>query len=153
MAYNDYNFGTSARKYEERYDPRLEIRSGGARAPKAQALSGIASMAIKALAAFVLVFAIVGIGRISLSSISVAAAIEANELSQEINTAREAGNSLEVEQSTLSNPTRIKTEAVKLGMNEPTQTHFMSLPEDVVVTDEQGNLSLSGSIAAAVKTQ
>lgn len=159
MAYNDYNFGTSARKLDERrgydygYDRDLEVRAGGARNVESKALPGVAVMAIKAMAAFVVVFALVGVGRISLSSISVAAAIEANQLSQDIYAAREAGNSLEVEQSMLSNPTRIKTEATKLGMNEPSQTHFIVLPEDVVVTDAEGNLSLSGSIAAIAKAQ
>lgn len=159
MAYNDYNFGTSARKFDERrsydysYDRELEVRAGGARNAKPQTMPATAAMAIKAMAVFVVVFAMVGMGRISLSSMSVAAAIEANQLSQDIYAAREAGNSLEVEQSTLSNPTRIKTEAKKLAMSEPDQTHFMVLPEDIVVTDAEGNLSLSGSIEAVAKAQ
>lgn len=149
MAYNDYNFGTSARKYDEYTDTHLEVRAGGARNPKSQAIPAPIAFAIKVFVTFVVVFACVGIGRISLSSMAVAAAIEANQLSNDIYTAREYGNSLEVEQSTLSNPTRIKTEAAKLGMAIPDNTHFITLPEDIVVTDAQGNLSLSGSIAAA----
>lgn len=153
MAYNDYNFGTSARKFEERPHAELEIHAGGARNAKRQLLPDFALFILKALVVFVLVFACIGVGRISLSSLAVSAAIEANQLSNDIDAARETGNSLEVEQSTLSNPTRIKTEATKLGMNAPENTHFMALPQDIVVTDEQGNLSLSGSVAAVAKAQ
>lgn len=157
MAYSDYNYGTSARKFKESYEfsydsaynPALEIHAGGGR--KKHRIPEIAVMAIKALVVFVVLFAGVGVCRISLSSVAVSAAIEAKEFNKNINEEREKGNTLEVEQSTLSNPTRIKAEATKLGLAAPEKTKFMVMSKDVVVTDEQGNLSLSGSVEAITK--
>jgi cell division protein FtsL len=93
-------------------------------------------------------FLVIGFGRITLDSATCALAMEASDISTQIELVRDGSNSLEVEQSTLSNPTRIKEEAAKLGMVSPESTTFIDISGDVVVTDENGRLSLSGSIDA-----
>jgi cell division protein FtsL len=93
-------------------------------------------------------FLVIGFGRITLDSTTSALAMEASDVSAQIELVRDGSNSLEVEQSTLSNPTRIKEEASKLGMVTPESTTFIDISGDVVVTDEAGRLSLSGSVEA-----
>jgi cell division protein FtsL len=75
-------------------------------------------------------------------------AMEASDISTQIELARDGSNTLEVEQSTLSNPTRIKEQAAALGMTTSETTTFIDISGDVVVTDETGRLSLSSSIDA-----
>lgn len=103
-------------------------------------------------AAVVLVFlALLGCARIALSTATVTTAIETRELTSQIDVARSEGNALEVAQSSLSNPTRIKDAATLLGMSAPAYVANIDLSGDVVVVDAAGKLSLSGS--AAVLTQ
>ena len=54
--------------------------------------------------------------------------------------------------SALSNPARVKTEANAMGMAAPAETIVVNIGQDVVATDEAGNLSLSRTLqqAAAV---
>ncbi len=80
-----------------------------------------------------------------------ACALETKAIEQDIETARTEGNDLEVAQSMLSNPSRIKHKAESLGMAAPSAeyTDHIVLPEDIVIVDAAGKLSLSQSIAAA----
>ncbi len=59
--------------------------------------------------------------------------------SGQISDARTEGNDLEVAQSMLSNPTRIKVEATALGMGAAADVEKIDLSGDVVVTDDVGN--------------
>lgn len=105
----------------------------------------------KVVLAALVVFALLGVVRITLSSAAAMTSIESNELSNQIEAARTEGNQLEVAQSTLSNPARIKSQAEAMGMAAPTETVVLDLSGDVVVTDDAGSLSLSGSVAAAAQ--
>lgn len=103
---------------------------------------------VTAAAAAVLIFlALLGFARISLESATVTTALETRELSSQIATARSDGNVLEVQQSSLSNPTRIKDAATLLGMSAPAYVTNIDLSGDIVVVDAAGALSLSGSAA------
>lgn len=129
---------------------RVDVIPGGAHgraADKSPAHSLAVKMA-KATVAAAVVFAGVGFGRITLSAATVAEALEAREVSSQLETARSSISDLEVQQSSLSNPTRIKNEAAALGMSSPEATSVIDLSGDIVATDEQGNLSLSGSMKA-----
>lgn len=148
-AYADYNFGTSARRIEEQQDLFFEVVPGGAPEQKAQAVSSVVAKAVRVLAIVVAVFAVVGAIRITFDSLTIGAALEYNQISNDIDAARKEGNALELEKSMLSNPGRIKSEAQGIGMSAPEQTTYMDLSGDIVVTDEAGSLSLSGSMAAA----
>lgn len=147
-SYPAYNYGSTARKRQEFNQYDFEVVPGGGRETSKQTSTNPAiSIFAKAIAVVVAVFALIGIVRITLSSATIATAMEANQISSSIEEARAEGSSYEVQQSTLSNPTRIKGEASGLGMSTPDETIFLSMPADIVVKDAAGNLSLSGSMA------
>ena len=136
-AYTEYNFGTTARRYEQQQEPLFQVVPGGAREPEVQSVSSTVAKAVKILAVVVIVFAV----------------LEYRDISGAIKDARIEGSTLEVEKSTLSNPGRIKAEAANIGMATPATTAFIDLSGDIVVTDEAGNLLLSGSAAAAAEAE
>lgn len=131
--------------------PEIGVIPGEGRQVRSEPLPASAVSLAKAFAVVLAVVAVLGCVRISLSSATVMTALETRELSSQIETARSEGNALEVVQSSLSNPTRVKDAATLLGMSAPAYVANIDLSGDVVVTDEQGNLSLSG--AAAVLAQ
>lgn len=142
--------------YDYRHDYDLEPSSsisvvpGAGRAPRPQGLPK-AVLSLARLTAVVLVLvATVAIVRVGLTSAAAACALETREISHNIDVARAAGNELEVSMSVLSNPSRIKAQAEAMGMIAPAPefSEQITLPEDIVVTDAAGRLSLSGSLAA-----
>ena len=54
-----------------------------------------------------------------------------------------------VTQSLLSNSTRVRMQAEKLGMAAPAEVGTINMPEDVVSTNDDGSLSLSRSVETA----
>ena len=148
-AYTQYNYGTTARRYEKQPDQLFRVVPGGAPQEQPQTISSTVAKAVRILAVVIVVFAVLGVVRISLGSATIAAALEYQDISSAIEEARVEGSALEVEKSTLSNPGRIKAEANSIGMKAPATTAFLDLSGDIVVTDEAGNLSLSGTVAAA----
>lgn len=106
----------------------------------------------KAITVVLVVATLLCCARIAIGSITVSTSMQAQELNSQIDAARAGGSALEVQQSSLSNPTRVKTEAHLLKMAAPGTTVTLDLGTDVVATDEAGNLSLSKSaqIAAGV---
>jgi cell division protein FtsL len=99
------------------------------------------------IAALVMILvALVGFTQVFLKSATVTSSVEAQEISSKIDSARAEGNQLEVAQSSLSNPARIKSEANAMGMSAPVITSVISLDEDVVTCDSDGNLSLSKTL-------
>ena len=103
-------------------------------------------------AAVLVLLAALSLGRLALTSATVATAIENQGIETQIDTARTEGSTLEISQSKLSAPNRIKSEAKALGMAAPSSAMMIDLSGDVVVTDQQGNLSLSGSVAAVAQS-
>ena len=126
----------AAERVPERYPerPRISVVPGGK--PHVETLSP----------------ALVAFARIALTPAAVNVEIESKSYDSLIDTARSEGSSLEVAQSSLSNPSRIKSEATALGMAAPESTSRIVLPEDIVATDGSGNLSLSQSLAAAARS-
>ena len=123
------------------------VRGQGADAQARQSASAVV-FAAKVAACVIVVLAVLGFVRVTLSSATVATALETQHPSSQIDTARSEGSQLEVQQSSLANPTRIRIVASSLGMAAPSSTSVIDLSGDIVVTDEAGNLSLSGSAAA-----
>ena len=103
----------------------------------------------KAAAVVLLVVSLVGFARIGLMSATISTTMQSSQLTSQISDARSSGAALEVSQSTLSNPTKVKQRAGKLGMAAPETTGVITLDKDVVATDESGALSLSKSVAIA----
>lgn len=144
-----YNYGSTARKLKrEQPIPRhgIEVVPGGAREERA-ASSGAIVFA-RVLVVLIVAFALIGCVRISLASATVAAAMEANEIDDQISDARDRGAQLEVTQSSLANPTRVKRDALASGMRSPASASFIDISGDVVARDENGRLSLSGTVSA-----
>lgn len=145
----DYLYGSSAPSLSRGSQTEFEVIPGrrGASSDVATLPSSIIGAA-KAVVVVALVIAMVCCVRVGLSAASITASIEANRLSTQIENARSYGSDLEVQQSRLSNSTHIRVEAASLGVTPPEKTVAVVLGADVVATDEAGNLSLSGSIAA-----
>ena len=141
----------SERAYERPVEraPRIRVVPGTGPAAAPSALPVSVVFLAKVAAAVLLVVALVGVARVALSSAAVTGSLQAQELSGKIDSARAQGNQLEVAQSSLSNPARVKTEATAAGMAAPLETTTIELGQDVVGIDEAGNLSLSQSLRLA----
>lgn len=102
-----------------------------------------------ALAAAIVIVALVIICfvRIGLSSDTVLVQMRSQEITDTITSTRSAGRVLEVQKGALSNASRIRSEAIFLGMMDPEATESLVLRPDTVTTDDAGNLSLAGSVA------
>lgn len=128
--------------------PRIDVVPGGrskeASNPAHQLAVNIAKLTVAALC----VFALVGFGRITLSAATVAEALQEREITSLLEDARSSISELEVTQSSLSNPTRIKTQAAALGMAPATDVGVLDIKADVVAVNEDGALSLTASMDA-----
>ncbi|NPD33046.1 cell division protein FtsL [Eggerthellaceae bacterium zg-997] len=91
--------------------------------------------------------------RIGFASAAVDSLMKGQELTAGIREARSMGNDLEITQTALSNSATIKSAATGMGMVAPEGVGSLSLEKDIVATDAQGALSLSGSIQNKIETQ
>ena len=148
--YDSLDYAYSAPSPKREKERRVGVIPGGAhgRAPERSAVQQVAIKAVKATVAAVIIFAGIGFGRITLSSLTVGEAIEAREINMHLETMRSTISDLEVAQSSLSNPVRIKAAAAELGMSSPSTISVIDISGDVVVTDAEGRLALSDSIKA-----
>ena len=139
------------RAYERAVEraPRIQVVPGTGPRTAAPALPDSVVFLAKTVAVVLVVLALIGVARVALSSAAVTGSIQAQELSSKIDGARAQGNQLEVTQSSLSNPSRVKTEANAMGRAAPLETPTIDLGQDAVATDDAGNLSLSKSLRLA----
>ena len=73
---------------------------------------------------------------------------QSSDLRAQISDARTTGESLAVQESLLSNPNNIRTEAgERLSMTAATNSSTMTLSADPVAIDSAGNLSFSESVS------
>ena len=129
--------------------PRISVVPGQGNAQAEAPLPNHMYFLAKAVAVVLVVLALICGARIALTSASLSASLTSQELSSQIDTSRTEGRTLEVTQSSLSNPTRIKSEANTLGLAAPTKTKTLKLAPDVVQLDDAGNLVLPQSIRVA----
>ena len=107
-----------------------------------------AVLGIKAIIACVIVFLVIGFVRVGLSSAAYSIASQSSDLRAQISDARTTGESLAVQESLLSNPNNIRTEAgERLSMTAATNSSTMTLSVDPVAIDSAGNLSFSESVS------
>lgn len=127
--------------------PDISVVPG--RAAQTRSASDRAVFFAKVIAFAMVAIALVCCARVALSSAAVSTALEAREISSQIDEARSSGDKLEVALSSLSNPSYVKQEAAALGMAAPDADAVLKidLSDDVVVTDGAGALVLSGSAA------
>lgn len=110
------------------------------------ALSDFAVTAVKALIACLIVFLVIGFVRVGLASAAYSTASQASDLRTEIANARTTGESLAVQESLLSSPGNIRTQAdEKLNMKAGVSSETITLSVDPVSIDSAGNLSFAGS--------
>ena len=141
-AYPDY-----APQTQRRTDVRA-IRTGARAADNPNA--ALIATAAK-LAAVVIVFvAVLSFARIALTNAAVTTMIESDSLSAQIVEARSSGVSLEMEQSVLSSTSALHAAVKRLGMAAPGEIGVLALEPDVVATNADGALSLSGSVKNVV---
>lgn len=129
--------------------PSIQVVPGHGMRIQTDGLSPTVLFLAKAFAVLMVVFAILGFVRIGLASATVNTALASEKISTQIDAARSSGSDLEVRESLLSNSTYIKTQATGLKMEEATEVATITLAQDVVATDEAGNLSLSSSLKTA----
>lgn len=160
MAYQPYIYGSAAPKRSYQSEAslpqrkqapkrRVDVVPGGG---KAQALSSSHAFALKAAkvaVACAIAFSGIGVGRIALANATVVEAMQARDIKNNMEDMRSSISDMQVEQSALSNPARIKSEAEALGMASPVTSNVLDLSGDVVATGENGELSLTESLVAA----
>ena len=129
--------------------PRTRINVVPGRKTQTPTLPASVVFLAKAVAVVLVVVSLVAFVRIGLAAATVTTSKESQALSSQIDEARSNGAALEVQQSSLANPTRVKKEASKLKMAAPETVGTINLGKDVVVTNDDGSLSLSKSVAAA----
>lgn len=136
--------------------PSISVVPGAGRRTQAEEGLSAAALSVAKLCAVVCIaLALIAVGRVAITSATAACALETRALQQDIESARDQGSDLEVAQSVLSKPSRIRAQAASLGMAEPTAEYSdqITLPDDVVSVDDAGRLSLSESVAAAAAAQ
>ena len=132
---------------------RISVVPGRGTRTQTPALPSNVVFLAKAVAVVLLVVSLVGFARVGLMSATISTTMQSNELSNQISDTRSSGAALEVSQSALSNPTKVKQQAGKLGMASPETTGVIDLAKDIVATDESGALSLSKSVAIAAGSE
>lgn len=163
MANQPYIFGSAAPKRsffspssqpQKKTAPtrRVDVVPGGNKSKATSAAHALALRVAKIALVAIIAFAGIGFGRITLASATVTEAMEAREIRNNMEEMRSSISDMQVEQSSLSNPVRIKSEAEALGMSSPAVTHVLDLSGDIVITEKDGSLSLTGSLNAAAST-
>ncbi|MGI6591188.1 MAG: cell division protein FtsL [Eggerthellaceae bacterium] len=142
-----YQYGSTAP--EPRHEQTVRVIRG--RRHQVETLDGRLIAFAKIGLAVLLAFAVLGCVRVGLTSLAVSSSIATSQIESNIDTAKAEGTALEVEQSKLTNPSAVKKAAAKMGMTTPVSTETLKLSADVVATDDEGNLSLSKSLAVAAK--
>ena len=98
--------------------------------------------------ACLVVFLIIGFVRVGLASAAYSTASQASDLRTQIADARTTGESLAVQESLLSSPSNIRTQAdEKLKMQAGVSSETITLSVDPVSIDSAGNLSFAGSVS------
>ena len=96
--------------------------------------------------------AVVGCASIALRSATVTTTMATEHLSEQVSTMQAYAASLEVQESSLSNPSYMRSVATaQLGMAPAIQTSTIEVERDVVCYDQDGNLSLSGSLSGSAQ--
>lgn len=140
----------SARQSAPRPQRRTTVHVVPGRRP-AESVSPQLVTAAKAFMVVLAIVALVACVRIGLAAATVTTMIQSESISSQVENLRSSSSSLQVQQSTLSNPTYVRNAAAAQGMVAATDTESITLSKDVVCYDASGNLSLSQSLAVAAQ--
>ncbi len=144
-----YAYPERSREVERPARPRVKVVPGASPRTSVETVSSAVLVAAKVIACVLVFVTALGFVRIGLAAATVTTSLSTQEISADLTTARSAAATLEVQESTLGNPTRIKDVASELNMAAPAEVSVLSLPVDVVATDAAGNLSLTESMRLA----
>lgn len=128
--------------------PDFRVLRGGTPRTRGASEVNIVSLA-KLAVVLVLAITLVAFVRVGLVAGTVSSSISIDQTSEQMSALRSSARDLEVQYSMVSNPTTIKREAEALGMKPAADIITLTLPEDVVQTNDRGELSLSKSLAVA----
>ena len=131
--------------------PRISVVQGSAPRTSERSVSETFLLGAKVVAAVFVLFTAIWFARIAFSSATVTTSMATQEITADLSEARAYAATLEVQQSSLSNPTRVRTDAVDLGMAAPASTTTITLPQDVVAADDNGVISITESIRRAAE--
>ena len=96
--------------------------------------------------AIILVVACAAFARVGLSSATVSLGINSQEISSQIESELAMKNTLEVQDSTLGNSSRLRDKAAEYGLVAPTSIEQITLAPDPLCYDNDGNVSLTESL-------
>jgi len=104
---------------------------------------------LKIAIAAILFIAVIGVCRVWFTSQTVSTLESSETLDTQIEQARSLGDDLEVQQTVLSNPTRIQAYAADtLGMVHTGQAaEYIDMSDGALAVDSNGDLSLAGSLS------
>lgn len=144
-------YGNTAYKLNTQPSRRksVVVPGGASTNPSMQTMSAFGIYAIKAIVAIVAVIAIAFCARVWFSISTVQSMESIESLQASVDEARTAGNELEIEHSTLSNPTRVQSEAKNIGMSYATETERINvvIPASVKTFDN-GTISVSDTLSS-----
>lgn len=157
----DYQYAGYAPDYARRASSRPDVRPerrtrvtvtpGQGSKTQQRTASQTAVFVAKVAACVLIVMALAAMGRIALGSAAIAVSLDTQKIENSIDAAQSNAESLQVQQSVLSNPTRVKTAAKSMKMTSPdlSEVAVLNLAADAMVLNEAGNLSLAESMRTA----
>ncbi|MDO5329423.1 MAG: hypothetical protein Q4E88_04950 [Coriobacteriia bacterium] len=140
--------GNVVRKPEPKKES-FKVVPGQLRTPRlfhSAALSPMLLTAAKFAVAAVIVIAVAAFIRVGLSSATVSTGLNSQYLTSQIEQELSKKGALEVQDSTLGNTSKIRSEAAKLNLVAPAVIEQINLGEDVLAYDKNGNISLVESL-------
>lgn len=141
-----YQHGATAPQLHERASrARVRVVVGRRRAGVSARAVAIFKMALAVCA----VVAAVSLVRVQLTALATATTIDQQKLSAQVTELVSTNTNLELQKSEMLAPSALKDSASQLGMHQADSVETITVPEDVVAYNDDGSLSLSGSLERA----
>ena len=114
-----------------------------------RAVSPVLMRCFKLAIVFLIGLGVIAVCRVALTSATTSPLMTSQKTTAALSSARSTGDNLEVQQAALANPTRISSTAInELGMVAGSNASYIGITDDVVATDSDGDISVSGSVSA-----
>lgn len=154
MAQAAYRFDAYPMQQPERSArPDVRVVPGKRERSKTEAKPVTGSLVFRLVIGVMVVIALTCFATITLKTATSSVLGDTKSIESSMSTMKSDSTMLEVQNSALSSTATIKAHAEKIGMSAPCEVGTIVLRKDVVATDAQGALSLSGSIKNAAEIQ
>lgn len=154
MAQAAYRFDAYPMQQPERSArPDVRVVPGKREHSKTEAKPVTGSLVFRLVIGVMVVITLTCFATIMLKTATSSVLGDTRSIESSMNTMKSDSTTLEVQNSALSSTATIKAHAEKIGMSAPYEVGTIVLQKDVVATDAQGALSLSGSIKNAAEIQ